>query len=335
MSSKSSVICNVQGEGRGGQYMLRLAAKYFGVCALVLLVIFFYCNNPRFLSEANITNVLKQMSPLLIAAVGTTFIILMGSIDLSIDGVVTLAGIASVLTANATRDMGFLGIIIPVLAGMGTGLVVGLVNGILQARLRLPSFLVTLGMSTICSGVGLITTNGTALRALNNGYKQIATTTVWLFPVLWLIAAAFFIVGFLLSRRTLFGRYSYAIGGGERVAELCGIPIVKYKILVFIFAGILSGLAGSLTSSRLGAATNIQGNGMALDAIAAVVMGGTALSGGKGGILNTLSGVLVIILLANGLNMMGVQPYTQTLIKGMVVILAVAMTAERKKVFVK
>ncbi len=264
-----------------------------------------------------------------------TFVILMGSIDLSIDGVVTLGGIAAVLTANACKDMGSVGMLPPVLAGIAVGLLVGLINGTLQARLRLPSFLVTLGMSTICSGIGLITTNGAAIRALNNSYKRIATTTIWVFPVLGLIAFALFAVGFLLSRRTLFGRYSYAIGGGERVAELCGIPIARYKTLVFLFAGAMSGLAGALTSSRLGAATNIQGNGMALDAIAAVVMGGTALSGGKGGVANTLTGVLVIILLANGLNMMGVQPYTQTLIKGLVVILAVAMTAERKKVVVK
>lgn len=335
MNDKSSVTCSPAADDGGGGFSLQAASRYIVVGALVLLVAYFYMNNPRFLSAANITNLLKQMSPLLIAAVGTTFVILMGSIDLSIDGVLTLAGITAVLTANATRDMGTVGAVLPVLAGMGVGLVVGLINGTLQARLRLPSFLVTLGMSTICSGIGLITTNGAAIRALNVGYKRIATMTFWVFPVLWLIAIALFVVGYTLSRRTLFGRYSYAIGGGERVAELCGIPIARYKTLVFMFAGVLSGLAGALTSSRLGAATNIQGNGMALDAIAAVVMGGTALSGGKGGILNTLIGVLVIVLLANGLNMMGVQPYTQTLIKGVVVILAVAMTAERRKVVVK
>lgn len=336
MKNKSSNTCSPPVGEKGEPQGWRGAAKYFGALALVFLVVFFYLNNPRFLGATNITNLLKQMSPLMIVSVGTTFVILMGSIDLSIDGTVTLAGIVSVLVANQVLDMHPApACLVPVLAGIGVGLVVGLFNGLLQARLRLPSFLVTLGMTTICSGIGLIITNGTAVRALNTIYKRIAIVTVGVVPVLGIIAVIILIAGFYISKRTLFGRYSYAIGGGERVAELCGVPIVKYKILTFVLASGLSGLAGSLTSSRLGAATNLQGGGMALDAIAAVVMGGTALSGGKGGILNTLIGVLVIILLANGLNMMGVQPYTQTLIKGLVVILAVAMTSERRKMVVK
>ena len=336
MKKTSSASCNPPGAETGKTWNFQAVAKYFGAMALVFLVIFFYLANPRFLGPANITNLLKQMSPLMIVSVGTTFVILMGSIDLSIDGTVTLAGIISVLVANQVVDMHFLpGCLLPVFAGVGVGLVVGLVNGLLQARLRLPSFLVTLGMTTICSGVGLIITNGTAIRALNNAFKRIAIHTIGVVPILGIVAVTVLILGYIIFKRTLFGRYAYAIGGGERVAELCGVPIARYKIMVFLFAGALSGLAGALTSSRLGAATNLQGSGMALDAIAAVVMGGTALSGGKGGILNTLVGILVIILLANGLNMMGVQPYTQTLIKGLVVILAVAMTSERRKMVVK
>lgn len=335
MKNKSSATCDPAGGDREKGFALRDLTKYFGVIALVLLVVIFYASNPRFLGSANITNLLKQVSPLLIVGVGTTFIILMGSIDLSIDGTVTLAGILSVLAANAVGHLGIAGALLPLLVGVAVGAAIGLVNGTLQSRLRLPSFLVTLGMSTICSGMGLIITNGMAVRAVNDAYKRIATMTVGIVPVLGLIAFAILAVGYVISRRTRFGRYTFAIGGGERVAELCGVPIVKYKTLAFVLAGTLSGLAGALTSSRLGAATNIQGSGMALDAISAVVMGGTALSGGKGGIVNTLIGVLVIILLGNGLNMMGVQPYTQTLIKGVVVILAVAMTSERRKMVVK
>ena len=335
MKNRSSNTCSQTGETEENHFRLRDLSKYFGVFALVFLIVFFYLNNQRFLGPANITNLLKQMSPLLIVGTGATFVILMGSIDLSIDGTVTLAGILSVLTANAVADIPVLGGIIPVLVGIGTGLTIGLVNGLLQSRLRLPSFLVTLGMSTIATGLGLIITNGTAVRALNEPYKQIALVTIGVIPVLGIISFAILLSGYLISRRTRFGRYAYSIGGGERVAELCGVPIAKYKTLIFVLAGAMSGMAGAMTSSRLGAATNIQGNGMALDAIAAVVMGGTALSGGKGGILNTLCGVLVIIILGNGLNMMSVQPYTQTLIKGIVVILAVAMTSERRKMVVK
>lgn len=314
---------------------MRGLSQYFGIIALVVLVVFFAINNPRFVGPVNITNVLKQVSPILLAAIGTTFIILMGSIDLSIDGVITLSGILSVLTANVVIKVPGGGVI-PVLTGILAGLIVGVVNGTLQARLRLPSFLVTLGISTVCSGLGLIITKGISVRAMNEPYKQISTITVGIIPILGIIAFTVFILAYYLSSRTRFGRYIYAIGGGERVAELCGIPVVRYKIGAFMLAGALSGMAGALTSSRLGAATPIQGDGMALNAIAAVVMGGTALTGGKGGVRNTLVGVLVIILLGNGLNMMGVTPYTQTLIKGLVVILAVAITSDHNtKVVVK
>ena len=334
MKNSLSNSCNTQGESGAMKSKAPVLAfknftKYFGVIALFFLVIFFAIKNPRFIAPANITNVLKQVSPMLLVGLGTTFIILMGSIDLSIDGTVTLAGIISVLVANRTATIPVVGGLIPVVVGIVVGMVIGFVNGSLMARLRLPSFLVTLGVSTVCSGIGLIVTNGTAIRAMNDIYRSIATLTIGIIPMLGIIAFAILILAYFLAKRTLFGRYVYAIGGGERVAGLCGVPVARYKIYAFILAGALSGMAGALTSARLGAATNIQGDGMALDAIAAVVMGGTSLSGGKGGPLNTLVGVLVIILLSNGLNMIGVQPYTQTLIKGLVVILAVAMNSDR------
>jgi ribose/xylose/arabinose/galactoside ABC-type transport system permease subunit len=303
-------------------------SRYFGFISLVALVIFFALNNPRFIGPINITNVLKQVSPMLLASIGTTFIILMGSIDLSIDGVITLSGILSVYACNAIAGLPGGGVF-SVAVGILTGLVIGLINGTLQARLRLPSFLVTLGVSTVCSGFGLIITNGMSIRALNDTFKRISTVTLGIIPILGIIAFIVLVLAYYLSSRTRFGRYVYAIGGGERIAELCGVPVVRFKILAFMLAGALSGMAGALTSSRLGAATPIQGDGMALNAIAAVVMGGTALTGGKGGVRSTLVGVLVVILLGNGLNMMGVTPYTQTLIKGLVVILAVAITSDR------
>jgi ribose/xylose/arabinose/galactoside ABC-type transport system permease subunit len=280
--------------------------------------------NPRFISLQNLGNILKQATPLLIVSAGATFVIIMAQIDLSIDGLIALAGITSVLVVQRLPDAtwaGWVALIAASLLGMGVGASIGLIF----TRFNLPSFIVSFGFSTICFGLGLIITEGATQLARSGSYKNLGVGSTLGFPNLAVFAIVVMAVCIFIGSRTRLGRYTYAIGGGERVAELCGIPVKKYKTLVFMLAGSLTGLAGALMSARLGAASVTQGQGMALDAIASVVMGGTPLSGGKGSVARTISGVFVIVLMSNGLNLMGVPYYSQVLIKGVVVIVAVAL----------
>jgi ribose/xylose/arabinose/galactoside ABC-type transport system permease subunit len=291
--------------------------------ALVILCVFFMIMNPRFISLQNLGNILKQATPLLIISAGATFVILMAGIDLSVDGLVALCGIASVLISRTLPEQAYAGWLALIGAAL-LGMLVGAAIGFVFTHFDLPSFLVSFGFSTICYGIGLIVTDGATQLAKNQAFKNLGVGSNFGLPNLAIFAIAVMAVTIFIGNRTRFGRYIYAIGGGERVAELCGIPIKRYKTMAFMLAGALTGLAGGLLSARLGAASVTQGQGAALDAIAGVVMGGTSLSGGKGSVARTIAGVFVIVLMSNGLNLMGVPYYSQVLIKGVVVIVAVA-----------
>lgn len=297
---------------------------------LIVLVVVFSLGNERFLSVDNMWNIMRQSAILLIVAVGGTFIILQGSIDLSVGAVVTITGL---VTAVLIRDTN-LGTLVVLLA-MIAGLVIGAINGVLFAYGKVPSFLATLGMMSVLEGLGLILVGGSPVPISNRGFQWVATGSI-LGPVpnigLWAIA----IYGIAVwgTFRTKFGRYMFAIGGGERVAKLAGVNVNRYKLYGFSLAGVLAGLAGALMASRIGAGTPGMGGGLLMDSIAAIVMGGTALTGGVGGPHRTILGVLVIGVLRNGMNVMGVDPYLQIAITGIVVIMAVAVTMDRSKITV-
>ena len=309
---------------------------FIGPIVLIAMFLFFAIYNPNFASSANIVNLLKQASALFVVATGASIIILMGSIDLSTDGVVTLSGVITVLIANKFVGLGAVSLILCILASVLAGAGIGLINGTLVTMLKLPSFLVTLGMSTICRGLSLIFTNGMSVPCTSAVFKEMGRSHLLGVPLIGIVALSVLAIFILVSSKTRFGRHVYAVGGGERVASLCGVPTEKIKLFSFMLAGALAGLAGIIVSTRIGSASNIQGDGMALDSITAVVMGGTSLNGGRGGVGRTITGVMIIIMISNGLNMLGVPTYTQILIKGLVVILAVAVTSDRKsKMIVK
>lgn len=295
--------------------------------ALVICVIFFTIMNPRFISLDNLMNILRQGGPLFIVSFGLVGVILIGSIDISSDGLLSLAGVSAVMLANIVQDGGGW---LSVLLGTGIGLVFGVFMGFLVSYVRLPSFLVTYGTSTICRGIALIVSGGIAQNTMFVQFKKLGSGSVGFLPTLAIFAAVILIFMVVLTTKTKYGRSLYAMGSNERVAGLCGLPTRKYKMLAFIVAGACTGLAGVLMSARLGAGTHSQGQGMSLDAIAAVVMGGTSLSGGKGSVTRTITGVFVILMLNNGLNLMGVSPHVQILVKGIVVILAVAASSDWK-----
>jgi len=308
---------------------------YLVPAAILIMCVFFTLINRQFISPQNLINISRQMSSLLIIATGATFIILIGSIDLSVDGVVSLCGVTSVLIAKTLIDSGYSGAI-SILAAITVGMIVSATIGLIYTSFRLPSFLVSFGFSTICYGLALIITGGASIYSKNQSFRAIGSGSFSSIPYISVVAIVIIIISFIISSRTKFGRNIYAIGGSERVAELCGLPVKKIKIMAFVLAGALYGLGGALMSSRLGAASSVQGQGMALDAIAAVVMGGTLLSGGKGGPARTILGVLIISLLNNGLNVIGVSTYYQILTKGIVIIIAVAATSDwSKKIVIK
>ena len=295
--------------------------------ALVVCVIFFTIMNPRFISLDNLMNILRQGGPLFIVSFGLVGVILIGSIDISSDGLLSLAGVSAVMLANIVQDGGGW---LSVLLGTGIGLVFGVFMGFLVSYVRLPSFLVTYGTSTICRGIALIVSGGIAQNTMFVQFKKLGSGSVGFLPTQAIFAAVILIFMVVLTTKTKYGRSLYAMGSNERVAGLCGLPTRKYKMIAFTVAGACTGLAGVLMSARLGAGTHSQGQGMSLDAIAAVVMGGTSLSGGKGSVTRTITGVFVILMLNNGLNLMGVSPHVQILVKGIVVILAVAASSDWK-----
>jgi ribose transport system permease protein len=294
--------------------------------ALVALVIAFGLMNEHFWSTANLTTLLRQSAILLIVACGSTFVILMASIDLSVGATVTLCATVSALWVP------HIGLAVVPVAAL-VGLAVGAVNGVLFVVGRIPSFLVTLGMMSILAGISLIISNGTPIvirdaklidLATGEGIPGVPNLFVWAVVVYGLTA--------FVGLRTRFGRYIYAIGGGERIANLAGVPVNRYKLYAFLVSGTLAGLGGVLLAARVGSAAAGLGDALTLQAIAAVVMGGTALTGGVGGVHRTLLGVAVIAVLSNGMNVVGIEPYTQTLIQGVVVIAAVAVAMDRRKV---
>ncbi|MGV1049112.1 MAG: ABC transporter permease [Solirubrobacterales bacterium] len=309
-----------------------LANTALPLIALVALVVYFAARSSTFLTIDNLTVMSGQAGPLLLAALGATFVVTMGSIDLSVGSMALLCG-AICAWVLAESSLGLWAIPI----GLAAGLLLGAANGIVYAYGRVPSFITTLGSLSIFAGIGLLILDGSPLPFINQDFSEIAVGQA--IPHvqnagLWALTAwaVFVFVGF----RTKFGLYAYAIGGDERVARLSGIRINRYKVAAFALSGMTAGLAGVLSVGQLGSGGPTLGSSLLLDSLAAIVVGGTALSGGTGGVHRTLLGVLLITILANGLNQIGVDEFTQEIIKGGVIIIAVAITmATRRSLVIK
>ena len=307
---------------------IRLQGPILALLSLVLLLIVFSALNSRFFSVDNLYNILRGTSVLLVAASGATFIIMMGSIDLSVGAVVSGSGIVGALLL---RDLGTGAWTILIV--MALGLVIGAFNGLLFAYIKLPSFLVTLGSLSIVVGLSDVLVHGIPVEInRNQAYVRIFGGNLFgKFPVIALWAVLVLVICYIVAFRTRFGRYMFALGGGERVAALAGLPVRRYKLYGFLVAGALAAFAGGLLAARLSSGSPGMGDSYLLDSIAAVVMGGTALSGGVGGPHRTILGALIIGVLSNGLNLVGVDPFWQMVVKGFVVIAAVVMSIDRSK----
>lgn len=294
------------------------------VGALIVLIVVFAAINPStFLTVGNIRTILDQSATPLIAGVGATLVILMGSIDLSIEGLMGAAGMAFVLcTANSrgSTDLGPLAFVI----GIGVAAVLGALSGVIHARLKVPSFIVTLGMWFVGLGTAIMLFGTDAIPLLpDGGLKAWPSDNFLGIPHSFELAVLVALVGLAVTRYTKLGRFSYAIGNNEEIARSNGIPVGRTKIWVFTFAGALSGVAGILATLQLGAGSATVGNGTLFLTIAAVVIGGTSLGGGRGGVLRTVLGVLLLTVLTNGLILSGVTPGLQPGVAGLVLIAAI------------
>jgi ribose transport system permease protein len=297
---------------------------WFPIGVVLFLFLFFSFATDSFATLRNFTAVSGQAGTLLIACLGGTFVILMGSIDLSVGAVVLFAGAISVTLINKT-PIGFA--VLPAVAAIGAAL--GLVNGLVYTIGRIPSFIVTLGTLSVFSGLALTILDGRAIQFDLSGFEVIAIgQLVPRLPNIALCALAAWALVVFIASSTRFGRYMYLIGGGETVARTAGIPVDRYKVYAFMLSGALAGIGAALSVARLGAAGPSLGSDLLLNSLAAIVVGGTSLSGGVGGPHRTLIGVLIIAILDNGLNLMGVSQYTQMVVKGLVVIAAVLVSRD-------
>ena len=292
------------------------------------LIVLFTLTTDRFMSEGNLLdNVAKNAVTLLLVALAGTFPILQQSIDLSVESVVLLTGVVTVVLI-AEFGLGLLAIPIAI----GVGMLAGLFNGLVFTKLKVPSFLVTLGTLSVMAGVGKIITGGSTITFRNDSIRAIATGNVLGIPNLVLWGLLIYVATIVLAFRTKFGRYCFALGENERVVELAGAKVDRYKIYPFVLSGLLCGIAGVLLTLRISSASPNIGSGNLLPSIAAIVMGGTALTGGVGGPHRTILGVLVIAVLNNGMNLLAVDSFVQEIILGLVVVAAVALSIDRDKI---
>ena len=304
-----------------------LIAKYGIYCAFVLLVGTLAIISPPFLTPYNIINILLQTSVNAIIAVGMTLVIITGGIDLSVGAVVALS---AVIAASIAHPGGY-PLFISILLGLGVGLVVGLLNGVLIAKKRLAPFIVTLAMMTAVRGLALVYTNGRPIVTLSHAYDQIGGGNLAGIPLPIIIVLLVVLFGIFLLHYTRFGRYVFAVGGNELAARVSGINTNRILITVYALTGALAGLAGIVLSARVMSASPALGAGYELDAIAAVVIGGTSLSGGVGSITGTVVGVLIIGVMNNGLDMLNVSSYWQLVAKGLIIFLAVLLDSRSRR----
>lgn len=301
-------------------------SKYKSLIGFFILCIVISIIAPRFLTLSNISNVLTQISVNAIIAVGMTFVILTGGIDLSVGSILAISGAlaASILKSTGSLTMALV-------CALVVGALVGIFNGLCIARGKIQAFIVTLASMTIVRGATYVYTNGTPISGLGGVFGNIGNNKIVGIPVPVVITLIIVLLAYYVLSQTRFGRYLYALGGNEDSARLSGINTNKIKTLVYAISGIASAISGIIITSRIGSASPNAGSGFELDAIAAVVIGGTSLSGGEGSVIGTIIGALIIGVLNNGLNLMNVSPFYQSIVKGSVILIAVLIDKKSKK----
>lgn len=303
----------------------QLAIKYKSIIGFLILCMIIATVTPRFLTISNLRNVLTQVSVNAIIAVGMTFVILNNGIDLSVGSILAITGAVTAYLIKSTGN-----IFIAIVVALVLGTTIGLLNGLLITKGRLQAFIATLATMTIFRGVTYVFTNGNPISGLDTNFTFLANSKIIGTPLPVVFMIIIVAIAFYFLNETRFGRYLYALGGNEDSARLSGIATSKIRTIVYGISGFTAAVSAIIVTSRIGSASPNAGTGFELDAIAAVVLGGTSLSGGEGSIIGTIIGALIIGVLNNGLNLMNVNPFYQSIIKGAVILLAVLLDKKDK-----
>ncbi|MPR34147.1 ABC transporter permease [Salmonirosea aquatica] len=300
----------------------------FGILfAFVVICVALALSTPRFLTVSNLTIIVTQVSINALLAFGVTFVIITGGIDLSLGSIVAVTGVVAALFAHPDTYP----LVVPLFMALGAGFLIGGLNGLVITRSKVPPFIVTLGTMTIGRGLALILSKGRPVSNLSDSFNFIGGGQIFGIPFPIIILFVIFGLCSLLLRKTIWGRYMYAVGGNEQAARASGIPVEKIKMLVYILSGILAGLAGIILTSRITTGQPNAGQGFELDAIAAAIIGGTSTSGGSGTMTGTLIGALLIGVISNGLDLLNVTSYYQEVVMGVIIIGAVVLDGLNSK----
>jgi len=288
--------------------------------ALVVLVIVMAISQPAFLTRPNLINILKQASITGVLAVGMTLVLLTGGIDLGVGSVLAVACMAA---AYATTEEQGWSILVAFMLGIGVGAIFGLINGIGIAYVKFAPFIMTMATLSAARGLALVSTNNRPIFNLNEQFIDISNSIYFGLPSLIFYFAGVAILAYILTKKTVFGKWIYAVGGNENAARYSGIHVKRVKLIIYTIMGALSGLTGVLMASRITSGNPTVGEGYELDAIAACVIGGVSLSGGSGSVIGTVIGVLILGVISNGFDILGISSNYQRIMKGLVILFAV------------
>ena len=309
--------------GKSSAYFKRNIGTIIG---LLLLVVIVSVSTPKFMTTSNILNLLKSNSVNAIICCGMLLAILMGEIDISVGSTVGLTG---VIGAYLITNMGA-PVWLTVIACLAVGALIGTINGFAISYLGVPAFVATLATQSLGRGLTEIISGGVTIRVRNDAYTALGNTTFGGISIIILYAGLILIATWFLLNRTRFGYYIYALGGNKTAAQYSGVNVKKYNMLPYVLIGLLCGVGGIVWSARLGSAAATLGSGFEMDAIAAVVIGGTSMSGGVGTVGGTFIGILIIGVITNGLNLMGINSFWQDVFKGIIIMVAVVIDVFRK-----
>ncbi len=303
-------------------------SKYGVIIGWVIIMAFFTMMKTNFLTVDNMLNMLRATSINALLAVGMTFVVLTGGIDLSVGSIVGAAGMFSALVAREETGIPW---IVALLVGIGIGLLLGAINGIIVAYLKVPAFIATLGMLSIARGVTYMASDAKPVPGLSDEFLVIGGGSLGIIPIPIVILAVVLVICFVALYKTRYGRYVFAVGGNAVSARVSGINVKAIICSVYMISGVLAGLAGVILTSRVTSGLSAGGEGYEVDAIAAAVIGGNSLSGGRGRLWGTIVGFLIMGAMNNGLDMMAVSSYWQLVIKGIIIIGAVMLDSLNEK----